>query len=67
MAGFLRTETALIQTMGRAARHINGQVIMYADKISQAMSLAIKETERRRKIQEKYNKDNNIIPKGINS
>jgi len=51
--------------MGRAARHVNGKVIMYANKITKSMKAAISEVERRRKIQLKYNKDNNIIPKGI--
>lgn len=60
--GFLRTETSLIQTIGRAARNADGKVIMYADTISPAMDYAISETKRRRKIQEKYNKDNNITP-----
>ncbi|MBR3362980.1 MAG: excinuclease ABC subunit UvrB [Bacilli bacterium] len=63
--GFLRSERSLIQTIGRAARNENGRVIMYADYISEAMDKAIKETERRRKIQEKYNKEHNIIPKTI--
>ncbi len=64
--GFLRTPTALIQTMGRAARHINGQVILYADKISNSMEVAIKETARRRITQDKYNQEHGIIPVGIN-
>jgi excinuclease ABC subunit B len=63
--GYLRSETALIQTMGRAARHIDGQVIMYADTITQSMSRAIGETERRRRIQEAYNREHNITPQGI--
>ena len=63
--GFLRSERSLIQTIGRAARNSNGHVIMYADTISDSMSLAISETERRRKIQEEYNRKNNIIPKTI--
>ena len=63
--GFLRSERSLIQTIGRAARNANGKVIMYADKISETMEIAIKETKRRRNIQEKYNKEHNIIPKTI--
>ena len=63
--GFLRSERSLIQTIGRAARNEKGHVIMYADSISDSMNIAIKETERRRKIQKQYNKDNNIIPKTI--
>ena len=63
MAGFLRTETSLMQTMGRAARHIDGKVIMYADKITPAMRFAINETKRRRKKQEEYNKKHSIIPR----
>ena len=63
--GFLRNETSLIQTIGRAARNVNGRVILYADKITQSIDNAIKETDRRRKIQLKYNKDNNITPKTI--
>ena len=63
--GFLRSERSLIQTIGRAARNSNGRVIMYADTISESMEYAIKETERRRKIQEEYNKEHNITPKTI--
>ena len=63
--GYLRSEGALIQTMGRAARHVDGHVIMYADKITDSMDRAIKETQRRRKIQEEYNKDHGITPQGI--
>ena len=63
--GFLRSERSLIQTIGRAARNANGKVIMYADTISESMDKAIKETNRRRKIQEEYNKKHNIIPKTI--
>ena len=63
--GFLRRERSLIQRIGRAARNANGHVIMYADTISEAMENAINETNRRRKIQEKYNKENNIVPKTI--
>jgi excinuclease UvrABC helicase subunit UvrB len=65
IGGFLRHKTALIQTMGRAARHVDGKVIMYADKITLAMSFAISETKRRRKIQIAYNKKHKIIPKTI--
>ena len=63
--GFLRTETSLIQTIGRAARNANGRVIMYADETSPAMDSAIKETERRRSIQQKFNEENGITPKTI--
>ena len=63
--GFLRNETTLIQTMGRAARHPNGKIIMYADKVTGSMKNAIKEVDRRRRIQEKYNKEHNITPKAI--
>ncbi|MCX6790863.1 MAG: excinuclease ABC subunit UvrB [Candidatus Gribaldobacteria bacterium] len=63
--GFLRNETTLIQTMGRAARHINGRVILYADKLTGSMQSAIKEVTRRRKIQEKYNQQHNITPQAI--
>jgi len=63
--GFLRSEGALIQTMGRASRHIDGHVIMYADKITGSMERAIAETKRRRKIQEVYNREYGITPQGI--
>jgi len=63
--GFLRSETSLVQTVGRAARNINGQVVMYADRITGSIKKAIKETDRRRKIQVEYNKKNNITPKTI--
>ena len=63
--GFLRSETSLIQTIGRAARNVCSKVIMYADKITDSMDRAIKETQRRREIQLKYNKDNNITPQTI--
>ena len=63
--GFLRTETSLIQTVGRAARNEHGRVIMYADYISKAMRVCIDETARRRKAQDEYNKSNGIVPKTI--
>ncbi len=63
--GFLRSERSLIQTIGRAARNANGQVIMYADSVTPSMEVAIKETERRRKIQMEYNKKHGIVPKTI--
>ena len=62
---FLRSDIALIQTIGRASRHIQGKVIMYADKISSSMKRAIEETERRRKLQVEYNKKHNITPSSI--
>ncbi|MDF1832558.1 MAG: excinuclease ABC subunit UvrB [Porticoccaceae bacterium] len=63
--GFLRSEQALIQTIGRAARHINGKAILYADKITGSMQRAIDETDRRRAKQEAHNVANNLVPKGI--
>ncbi|MFC1900202.1 excinuclease ABC subunit UvrB [Chloroflexota bacterium] len=63
--GFLRSEWALIQTMGRASRHIDGHVILYADKVTRSMNAAIEETKRRRKIQEDFNEKHNITPQGI--
>ena len=63
--GFLRSETSLIQTIGRAARHVEGSVIMYADRVTDSMKKAIDETEKRRAIQNKYNEEHNITPRGI--
>ena len=63
--GFLRTETSLIQTIGRAARNAEGHVIMYADTITESMDKAISETERRRKIQQQYNEEHGITPQTI--
>ena len=64
--GFLRSTRSLIQTIGRCARNANGHVIMYADKMTDSIKEAVKETRRRRAIQEQYNKEHNIIPKTIN-
>ena len=63
--GFLRSETSLVQTIGRAARNVNGQVVMYADALTNSIKRAIHETDRRRKIQLEYNKEHNIAPKTI--
>ena len=63
--GFLRSERSLIQTIGRCARNANGHVIMYADRLTDSMKIAIEETKRRRQIQEEYNKKHGIIPKTI--
>lgn len=63
--GFLRSETSLVQTIGRAARNAEGKVIMYADTVTDSMERAIRETERRRKIQDEYNKEHGIVPKTI--
>ena len=63
--GYLRSEWSLIQTMGRAARHVNGTVIMYADVMTDSMRRAIEETTRRRRIQEQYNEEHGVQPEGI--
>ena len=63
--GFLRNHRSLIQTIGRAARNANGQVIMYADRITDSMDRAITETRRRRELQMRYNEEHGIVPKTI--
>jgi excinuclease ABC subunit B len=63
--GFLRSETALVQTIGRAARHVNGQVIMYADHVTDSMQRAMDETNRRRAVQEEHNREHGIEPHSI--
>jgi len=64
--GFLRSERSLIQTIGRAARNLNGKAILYADKVTDSMNLAISETQRRRDKQIQFNLDNGITPRGVN-
>ena len=63
--GFLRSEGSLIQTIGRAARNLSGRALLYADSITGSMERAMRETDRRREVQQKYNLDNGITPKGI--
>jgi len=63
--GYLRSETSLIQTAGRAARHLNGEVVLFADKMTKSMQALIRETERRRVIQQEYNREHNLIPRSV--
>ena len=63
--GFLRSETSLVQTIGRSARNVNAKVILYADRVTDSMQRAMDETDRRRALQEKYNRENNITPETI--
>ncbi|MDR2666995.1 MAG: UvrB/UvrC motif-containing protein, partial [Holosporales bacterium] len=63
--GYLRSKTALVQTIGRAARNVNGRVILYADRVTRSMQEALEETERRRSIQNEFNIQHNITPKSI--
>jgi excinuclease ABC subunit B len=65
--GYLRSGTSLIQTAGRAARHVNGEVIMYADHVTESMAETLRETERRREIQGRYNAEHGITPETIRS
>lgn len=65
--GFLRSRTSLVQTIGRAARNVDGHVVLYADNMTKSMSQALSETERRRNIQAKYNEEHGIIPKSVMS